>query len=278
MRISSNNRAFTLIELLVVVAIIAVLAAILFPVFARARESARRTSCLSNLKQIGLGVMQYLQDYDDTYPRASRCATDQNTSCTGAGNSFVLWPWAIYPYVKNTQVFLCPSRDEGAEGWGGGAASRIRGNYGANLLMMGYTSVGGYPNVKMASVASPASTYLIMDSGTYSISPYYIHTGNHDQEFYLPGIGEMGGTSSYSRIVAKMHDFNSGRHFQGVNIIFADGHVKWVKREKVKEESDALKSGGWTYSGDPFGNQSQARNKAFWVYASAFNPWISNNP
>ena len=101
----SKHRAFTLIELLVVIAIIAILAAILFPVFARARENARRASCQSNLKQIGLGIMQYVQDYDDKFP------------LTASGNAEVYgWGDAIYPYIKNPQVYHCrqePTRNGG---------------------------------------------------------------------------------------------------------------------------------------------------------------------
>ena len=98
----SAKSAFTLIELLVVIAIIAILAAILFPVFARARENARKTSCLSNLKQIGLGVLQYTQDYDERYPmRYYGGAGDRQEA-----NS---WRRQIFPYVKSTQLFACPS-------------------------------------------------------------------------------------------------------------------------------------------------------------------------
>src|SRR4028118_1248712 len=95
------RKGFTLIELLVVIAIIAILAAILFPVFARARENARRASCQSNLKQIGLGVMQYTQDYDELMPRPwyGTSATDTDPK----------WVDVIQPYVKSTQLFTCPS-------------------------------------------------------------------------------------------------------------------------------------------------------------------------
>lgn len=96
-----KRSGFTLIELLVVIAIIAILASILFPVFARAREQARRTSCLSNLKQIGLGLMQYTQDYDERMPFANYDANN------GAG---FWWMDAIEPYVKSTQIYTCPSR------------------------------------------------------------------------------------------------------------------------------------------------------------------------
>lgn len=272
-----KRKAFTLIELLVVIAIISILAAILFPVFARARENARRTSCLSNLKQIGTGMMMYVQDYDETYPKTTRCSTDpQDTSCSGG--SVVYWNSTLYPYIKNTQVFFCPSRGSGASStWNDPTSStRIRGNYGANLLMMGYVSSPDYPHVKMASVASPASTYLIMDSGSYGISPYYIKASG-SQEFYLPGAGGLGSTNSSSVVANNINDFDNGRHFQGVNIVFSDGHAKWVKREKVKAESDVLNDHDFTYSSNPFGNTSQARNRMLWEYASAWNPWIDNS-
>lgn len=96
-----RSDGFTLIELLVVVAIICILAAILFPVFSRARENARRTVCASNLRQIGLGITQYTQDNDETYPLRKA-----NYGIGGFGAS---WHQAIYPYVKSTQVFACPS-------------------------------------------------------------------------------------------------------------------------------------------------------------------------
>ena len=109
------GRGFTLIELLVVIAIIAILASILFPVFARARENARRSSCQSNLKNIGLGFQQYLQDYDELYPRADSVAA------TG---------WAciqLQPYIKSTQVFTCPSDAKGT------AAAPFSYGYNSNL-------------------------------------------------------------------------------------------------------------------------------------------------
>src|SRR5579862_5491499 len=93
-----RNGAFTLIELLVVIAIIAILAAILFPVFAQAREKARAISCLSNVKQSGLALYMYVQDYDETTPKL------------GSGTE---WWTQLYPYVKNTGVFMCPDRTDG---------------------------------------------------------------------------------------------------------------------------------------------------------------------
>ncbi|HEX8463718.1 MAG TPA: DUF1559 domain-containing protein [Abditibacterium sp.] len=100
----SSRSGFTLIELLVVIAIIAILASILFPVFGRARENARRASCQSNLKQIGLAFVQYSQDYDE-YSPAAATRTVSATSNTGRRS----WPTVLMPYVKSTQIFVCPS-------------------------------------------------------------------------------------------------------------------------------------------------------------------------
>ena len=95
------SRGFTLIELLVVIAIIAILAAILFPVFAKAREKARQTSCLSNVKQIVLAALQYAQDYDERLP--------MHVVASNASPTWLYWPRAVFPYIKNEQVFECPS-------------------------------------------------------------------------------------------------------------------------------------------------------------------------
>ena len=121
-----GNSGFTLIELLVVIAIIAILAAILFPVFARARENARRSSCQSNLKQIGLGILQYAQDYDENIPAAYYNDSPSGTAYSSAHNNSghalsttdcggivpngrYKWMDAIYAYVKSEQLFNCPS-------------------------------------------------------------------------------------------------------------------------------------------------------------------------
>jgi len=97
---------FTLIELLVVIAIIAILAAILFPVFARAREAARRTGCLSNMKQVTTGILMYTQDYDEVLPYQQ-----DGDLCDYGKSPHAVWITSTMPYVKNKQVWYCPSAD-----------------------------------------------------------------------------------------------------------------------------------------------------------------------
>ena len=108
-----SRRAFTLIELLVVIAIIAILAAILFPVFAQAREKARQTSCLSNLKQIGLAVQMYAQDYDQRTPLLKILFPGRADSTEDSVDDLQSARVVLNPYVKNEQVFVCPSQRAG---------------------------------------------------------------------------------------------------------------------------------------------------------------------
>jgi prepilin-type N-terminal cleavage/methylation domain-containing protein/prepilin-type processing-associated H-X9-DG protein len=236
-------KAFTLIELLVVIAIIAILAAILFPVFARARENARRASCLSNLKQIGLGAMMYVQDYDEKYP-PSYLVTSQ-TPPDGVQWSGGAWFWQqiIYPYTKNDQLYICPSSTPYPFN---GPYSQ---NYGASQgIFIGYdTAVPAHPagtpspTLSMASVNSPAQTYMLMDSGGYD--PYPTSSGGvltSNGWRYLPGAYKNAGVACYggSPVPAYVADCQAeGRHFDGLNMAFADGHVKWLKSVTVIQEA-----------------------------------------
>ena len=99
----ARRAGFTLIELLVVIAIIAILAAILFPVFARAREKARQASCLSNEKQLGIALMMYVQDYDESYPYSYYYVNG-----VGGSGGYFHWSYLMQPYIKNWQLFVCP--------------------------------------------------------------------------------------------------------------------------------------------------------------------------
>ncbi len=109
-----KNRAFTLIELLVVIAIIAILAAILFPVFAQAKQAAKKTQDLSNMKQIGTALVIYLGDYDDVFPQAYYYNNDNGSAPDGNGvGGYTQWSGALQPYIKNLQIFVSPSDPTG---------------------------------------------------------------------------------------------------------------------------------------------------------------------
>jgi prepilin-type N-terminal cleavage/methylation domain-containing protein/prepilin-type processing-associated H-X9-DG protein len=130
------RKGFTLIELLVVIAIIAILAAILFPVFAKAREKARQTSCLSNIKELALADLMYSQDYDE---KVTACAT-------GPGNACQVWWQLLQPYLKNSQILFCPSQSQ--QGWGC--------NYGISHFIG-----GGGNGISLAQVAMPSQTVFM---------------------------------------------------------------------------------------------------------------------
>jgi prepilin-type N-terminal cleavage/methylation domain-containing protein/prepilin-type processing-associated H-X9-DG protein len=232
---SHRSRAFTLIELLVVVAIIAILSAILFPVFARARENARRASCMSNLKQMGLGMMMYVQDYDETFP--DRYYENSETT--------QYWWILLQPYTKSEQLFQCPSSP-----FSRSTTAITNGEYGANLFVIkNNTSSGAEQPLKLAAVQSVSATYALMDWGTYFASASNAYTSNYSY-YYLPGMGEGGGDCSAmpthsplpSYYPDNYKDCQSGRHFGGINVTFADGHVKWLKSSIVVSEARKWRS------------------------------------
>jgi len=184
-----RSKGFTLIELLVVIAIIAILAAILFPVFAKAREKARQSSCLSNEKQIGLGFLMYAQDYDEILP--------------GVHNNVVYWYDLITPYVKNTQLFQCPSK---------------RGNtigYGPCWYCISYEGGTGQRGASLGSIDQPADalmgTETQFDDGSQAVFCETPEQYGFNTDWPHNGIAYP------------------GRHNEGNNVWFCDGHTKWVK-------------------------------------------------
>ena len=248
------NDGFTLIELLVVIAIISILSGILFPVFARARESARRASCLSNLKQIGLGVMMYVQDYDEKYPLRNFANPAAPPEDGWWYNGSWFWENSVMPYIKSSQVFICPSSYSTVSyappyTGVGSDYGPYADNYGVNDVVFKSKPEDGTGDgipVSMAAVESASTTYMIMDAGFYTIGDIAARKpGGNGGQLYIPGVCKLPGAvpQTFSKAYRES-DCDSGRHFGGINIAFADGHAKWVKSEQVL--SEAFKA----YNGD----------------------------
>jgi prepilin-type N-terminal cleavage/methylation domain-containing protein/prepilin-type processing-associated H-X9-DG protein len=260
-----KRNGFTLIELLVVIAIIAILAAILFPVFAQARESARRTTCLSNLKQIGLAMHMYIQDYDEMIP-----SVIHDPALPNDPDFWVI----VQPYVKNAQVFYCPDRTEWTMPTGDDCSGQEAFNpeqrcigYGFNwgilsnvpLGLVGsrvhFTDAGhnGYiePGIALSAIVAPADTIGYNDTGD---NPRYTFCSNYIFQYYtnVTANGQL-------------------RHGGRLNAAFVDGHAKLINWKAglygggifglPKAQSDQLK-----YCADPsasFGGMTCAQWAAY---------------
>jgi prepilin-type N-terminal cleavage/methylation domain-containing protein/prepilin-type processing-associated H-X9-DG protein len=219
-RINTQKTAFTLIELLVVIAIIAILAAILFPVFGRARENARRTSCQSNLKQIGLGLLQYSQDYDELQPRI-------NFGGTGGANWPTKYKWAdaVFPYVKSEQLFTCPSdsRPEAKFKFSGntpGVENWYWGSYAYNNAYWGYVNVSP-ANVNLAAIAAPATTAWVLEQGQVGAGVEVAWQNAAAN----PPIETSGGVRYLNTPGSDVYE----RHLETTTVLYCDGHVKSIK-------------------------------------------------
>ena len=208
--IKTKSNAFTLIELLVVIAIIAILAAILFPAFARARENARRTACLSNMKQIGLALMQYTQDYDEklTYQPTGTFNYTANYSLYPA-NAAVgpNWIAQLYPYTKSWQLFRCPSATEHPEVWGKPAGNSDTSYMGNGVLLQ--------RQMALAAIDEPANVIMAQEIGHHSHIAYLSPDtqGGKWRWWLLDGYSDL--------------------HFDGGNLLYADGHAKWKKHAAI---------------------------------------------
>ncbi|HJN18244.1 MAG TPA: prepilin-type N-terminal cleavage/methylation domain-containing protein [Armatimonadota bacterium] len=199
---------FTLIELLVVIAIIAILAAILFPVFARAREKARQTSCLSNLKQLGTAAMMYVQDFDER--------TGRHCTCCPSRDAHPCFLQNLYPYVKNYQLYACPSFGRTslhvrpcAPNGGATNYEEVPRSYGFNFDL-------DYKN--QAAIKFPAECIMFADSTNVPMRTDCCATG------YLapaPRSGCCADSAPFGRV--------SPIHNEGANHAFSDGHAKWMK-------------------------------------------------
>ena len=256
-RSTRKRSAFTLIELLVVIAIIAILAAILFPVFAQAREKARAATCLANEKQMGLGIMQYVQDYDETYPQAEYGGN-------GVGPQ-VEWTDMIYPYVKNGGVgkggiYNCPSQFDSNQSF----------NYGVHGDLMPGNYSGGLNPVHTTSRVDQVSDKIIIiekgnnDTGAVGNWSYPIFDASQwnwsyggSRDWSQPGKAINAATDNADRSIDTDANGRIGdcdftnpnpvpndwdrcsllprfRHSGTTNVIFADGHVKSMAKGSIK--------------------------------------------
>lgn len=220
-------RGFTLIELLVVIAIIAILAAILFPVFATARERARQTSCLSNVKQLGLGMMQYVQDYDGIYP-TSMGRPGENYGCAEPNSCWVEYGgWANYltPYVKSHQVFACPSSEAPLYIWGASQAGSLRTTHptGVTYIYRRGLNVApvtaGFP-ISEAAIPSPSRVFMLYEfSSWHGGAPTATVQNCHD-------------AATFAKIA--------------INAVFMDGHAKLTRQGQMRHAQFSGAPGtGW---------------------------------
>ena len=271
-----TRRGFTLIELLVVIAIIAILAAILFPVFAQARAKARQSACLSNCKQMGLGLLAYSQDYDEQMVRGwyGNGGYAESNNHTDGTNKYK-WMDAIEPQVKNTGVFSCPDIPVGLSGGNtNGVTDNATGRYvpakqlgttagtngdkdnthfGSYAINSAYWDYGtgqrGPSNeISLAAVQNPAGTLWIMDAnGSYQIS--WPNDGSDPEKIYKSGTGKF---IAWNRFT----DINGGdirqegavvdRHQGQMNAIYCDGHAKNVSLEYLISTDQRVKNADGT--------------------------------
>jgi prepilin-type N-terminal cleavage/methylation domain-containing protein/prepilin-type processing-associated H-X9-DG protein len=212
-----KQQAFTLIELLVVIAIISILAAMIFPVFAKVREKARETSCLSNTKQLGLAFIQYKEDYDELLPKSGQhngtlpchgtpdgswvlpegIDTTVSTTCTAA--NLPIPNGALYAYVKSPQIYKCPSDPL------------------ADQKTLSYSMNANLSAAADALIQAPAGCVLLVDESAS------LDNGN----FKPPAADTASGAPAWN-------DLPATRHTDGAVFAFADGHSKWMRPERLK--------------------------------------------
>jgi prepilin-type processing-associated H-X9-DG protein/prepilin-type N-terminal cleavage/methylation domain-containing protein len=208
---TTRRRAFSLHEVLTVTAILAILGGILYPVFARAREAARQSSCGSNVKQISVALLLYSEDYDQVTIR------DRFTRADGTGYS---WVWALNPYIRKP-VWTCPSDRNPQDSWDGSATDPAV-SYGYNYLFLN--------GVPLATVQKPDATVAVLDSGGYNAAGQAQLQGS----IVNPTLAALSPAQMASGYVSTGGQY---RHSQNANVGYLDGHVKAHKAGLVEQKA-----------------------------------------
>jgi prepilin-type N-terminal cleavage/methylation domain-containing protein len=241
-----KRTGFTLIELLVVIAIIAILAAILFPVFAQAREKARQSTCLSNFRQIGTAVMMYVEDYDEYYPPNRVSHLPAGGDCTGIGQKMISWKTVTLPYVKNVDVYRCPSNPHHNEG---DETRKSEPTYPSFPISYAYSSSmlgAGNTALREPSCPEPARYIMLVESqagcsdmGIWGVNTTWGFTGG----FYVHPTHRM-------------------------QAIYCDGHAKSTKFSQTLGTSDDDQQWTWITNQLPAVTQARKdlRNPKLWAF------------
>ena len=285
-RSQKSTQGFTLIELLVVIAIIAILAAILFPVFAQAREKARATSCLSNEKQMALGLLMYVQDFDEQMPNG-RMLTGTDVARAGLG-----WFGQSYPYIKNAQVGKCPDDTTANLAATGSTPTKYASSYVYNYNIPAFAPA-------LAALNAPATTVLLAegvnDQAEITVTGEYSGVGTPPASYVMSAAGnginiiryrydgtmvaggvlyDTGVMGGYKNAPAPnpnliLNNKINGRHSDGSNFALGDGHAKFMRADAVSVGAPAAAS---TDDRNPAANPSTAAGTTSGKWGATFSP------